>query len=98
MRFVCNNCNVFFFSGAYVVGVPDERFGEELCAWIKLKSNDEITKVDEIKAFCKQKLAHFKVPKYILIVDEFPTTVTGKIQKFKMREISIEKLSIKISK
>ena len=56
------------------------------------------TTVDEIKAFCKKKLAHFKVPKYILIVDEFPTTVTGKIQKFKMREISIEKLSIKLSK
>ena len=97
MSVINNNCNGFL-SGAYVVGVPDERFGEELCAWIKLKSNDEITKVDEIKEFCKKKLAHFKVPKYILIVDEFPTTVTGKIQKFKMREISIEKLSIKISK
>ena len=80
--------------GAYVVGVPDDRFGEELCAWIKLKSNDETCTVDEMKSFCKQKLAHFKVPKYFLFVDEFPTTVTGKIQKFKMREISIEKLNI----
>ena len=83
-----------FILGAYVVGVPDERFGEELCAWIKLKSSQENCSVDEIKAFCKQKLAHFKVPKYILFVDEFPTTVTGKIQKFKMREMSIEKLRI----
>ena len=76
------------------MGVPDDRFGEELCAWIKLKSNDEPCTVDEIKAFCKQKLAHFKVPRYVLFVDEFPTTVTGKIQKFKMREISIQMLNL----
>ena len=78
-------------SEAYVVGVPDDRFGEELCAWIKLKSGsfgDELG----IKTFCKAKLAHFKIPKYIMFVDEFPTTVTGKIQKFKMREESIKKL------
>ena len=82
-------------AGAYVVGVPDDRFGEELCAWIQLKSNcKETCTVDEIKAFCKQKLAHFKIPQHILFVDEFPTTVTGKIQKFKMREMSIEKLGI----
>ena len=84
----------FFIIGAYVVGVPDDRFGEELCAWIKLKSNDEPCTVDEIKAFCKQKLAHFKVPRYVLFVDEFPTTVTGKIQKFKMRETSIQMLNL----
>ena len=76
------------------MGVPDDRFGEELCAWIKLKSYDEPCTVDEIKTFCKQKLAHFKVPRYVLFVDEFPTTVTGKIQKFKMREISIQMLNL----
>ena len=77
---------------AYVIGVPDERFGEELCAWIKLKK--DTTEKEDIKNFCKTKLAHFKVPKYVLFVDEFPMTVTGKIQKFKMREESIDMLKM----
>jgi fatty-acyl-CoA synthase len=81
---------------AYVVGVPDERFGEELCAWIKLKpdTNADKINVDDIKAYCKGQLAHFKVPKYAIFVNEFPTTVTGKVQKFIMREESIIKLKI----
>ena len=65
--------------------------GEELCAWIKLNSGQELTEED-IKNFCKGKISHFKIPKYILFVTEFPTTVTGKIQKFVMREIMEKKL------
>lgn len=78
---------------AYVVGVPDERFGEELCAWVKLSK--ENCQIEDIKNFCRSNLAHFKVPKYVLFVREFPLTVTGKIQKFKMREQSIEILDLK---
>ncbi|KAK2178700.1 hypothetical protein NP493_533g01030 [Ridgeia piscesae] len=67
-----------------VIGVPDERFGEEVCAWVRLKDNVEAT-AEEIKQFCKGKVSHFKIPRYIRFVDEFPMTVTGKVQKFKMR-------------
>ena len=81
-------------SEAYVIGVPDQRFGEELCAWIKLHSNSTLTEM-EIKAFCRESLAHFKVPKYVIFVNEFPQTVTGKIQKYKMREQSIALLKLK---
>jgi fatty-acyl-CoA synthase len=68
-----------------VVGVPDPKYGEELCAWIKLKAGATATE-DELRAFCKQKLAHFKVPRYVKFVTAFPQTVTGKIQKFKIRD------------
>jgi fatty-acyl-CoA synthase len=70
---------------AAVVGVPDPRYGEELCAWIKLKQGAQVT-VDEIREFCRSRLAHYKVPKYVMFVESFPQTVTGKIQKFKIRE------------
>ena len=76
-----------------VIGVPDERYGEELCAWIKLRDG-EAANADEIKAFCKDQIAHFKVPRYVRFVDEFPMTVTGKIQKFKMRETMIAELEL----
>merc|ERR1712080_217789 len=79
---------------AYVVGLPDERLGEELCAWVKFSKEDSSTTIEEIKSFCKEELAHFKVPKYFFVVDNFPTTVTGKIQKFKMRQESINKLQL----
>ena len=76
-----------------VIGVPDERYGEELCAWVVLK--DGLTASDEeIKAFCRGKIAHYKVPRYVLFVDGFPMTVTGKIQKYKMREESVAKLGL----
>ena len=68
-----------------VIGVPDEKYGEELCAWIKLRGNAELTD-DAIREFCKEQIAHYKIPRYIKFVDEFPMTVTGKVQKFKMRE------------
>ena len=71
-----------------VVGVPDPKYGEELCAWIKLKARAAATE-DQIRDFCRAKLAHFKVPRYVKFVDAFPQTVTGKIQKFKIRELMI---------
>lgn len=78
-------------SDAQVIGIPDDRFGEEVMAWVKLIDGQQATE-DELRDFCKQKIAHYKVPRYIRLVDEFPMTVTGKIQKFKMREISIEEI------
>ena len=68
-----------------VVGLPDKRYGEELCAWIITKPGQTVT-ADEIRDFCKGQIAHYKVPKYIQFVDAFPMTVTGKIQKFKIRD------------
>ena len=76
-----------------VIGIPDEKYGEELCAWIRLAEGQTAT-VDDIKAYCTDNLAHFKVPRHVLFVDEFPMTVTGKIQKFKMRETTIEQLGL----
>jgi fatty-acyl-CoA synthase len=68
-----------------VIGVPDDRYGEEICAWVKLRPGESATE-EEIKAFCRDQIAHYKVPRYVKFVDEFPMTVTGKIQKFIMRE------------
>ena len=68
-----------------VVGVPDTRFGEELCAWIMLRPGETAT-VDEIKTFCQGQIAHYKIPRYVKFVDAFPMTVTGKVQKFVIRE------------
>lgn len=70
---------------ATVIGIPDEKYGEEVCAWIKLR-NGEILSEDEIRMYCKEHIAYFKVPRYIRLVEDFPMTVTGKIQKFRMRE------------
>jgi fatty-acyl-CoA synthase len=67
-----------------VFGVPDEKFGEELCAWVKLRAGETMTEED-VRAFCRDQIAHFKVPRYVRFVDEFPMTVTGKMQKFLMR-------------
>jgi fatty-acyl-CoA synthase len=77
-----------------VVGVPDEKYGEEVAAWIKLKGNEAATP-DEVRQFCRERIAHYKVPRYVKFVTSYPMTVTGKIQKFKMREIMIEELSLK---
>jgi fatty-acyl-CoA synthase len=76
-----------------VVGVPDRRLGEEVLAWVKLKSGCCASE-DELRAFCRETLAHFKAPRYWKFVDSFPTTVTGKIQKFKIREVAIEELGL----
>jgi fatty-acyl-CoA synthase len=74
-----------------VFGVPDEFYGEEVMAWIQLHAGEAATE-DEIKAWCKGKIAHFKVPRYIWFVGEFPMTVTGKLQKFRMREMAVAKM------
>lgn len=76
-----------------VIGVPDRKFGEEVMAWVRLRSGRTPSE-EQLKLFCKAKLAYFKVPHYWKFVDSFPMTVTGKIQKFKMREISIEELGL----
>lgn len=76
-----------------VIGVPDDRFGEELCAWIRLRDG-ETASADEIRAFCQGQIAHYKIPRYIEFVDSFPMTITGKIQKFMMRQQMKEKLGL----
>jgi fatty-acyl-CoA synthase len=76
-----------------VIGVPDERYGEELCAWVIARPGAALDE-DTVRDYCRERLAHFKVPRYVLFVDEFPMTVTGKVQKFKMREASIERLGL----
>ena len=78
---------------AYVIGIPDEYYGEEVMAWIKLKEGRRLTE-QEVKDFCKARIMEYKVPKRIKFVSEFPQTVTGKIQKFKMREASIKELGL----
>jgi fatty-acyl-CoA synthase len=82
---------------AQVVGVPDPRYGEELCAWIKLKPG-ETAKPEDIRAFCEGQIAHYKIPRYIRFVDGFPMTVTGKVQKFLMREETIRELGLTVEK
>ncbi|MBR9870721.1 MAG: AMP-binding protein [Gammaproteobacteria bacterium] len=78
-----------------VTGIPDDKYGEELIAWVKFRPDAEPVSADDLQAFCKGKIAHFKIPRNYKFVDEFPMTVTGKIQKFKMREVSIEELGLK---
>ena len=76
-----------------VVGVPDQKYGEELCAWIIAKPGTQPTE-DDIRAFCKGQIAHYKVPRYIRFVTSFPMTVTGKIQKFKIRDEMKDQLGL----
>jgi fatty-acyl-CoA synthase len=76
-----------------VVGLPDLQYGEEICAWIRLKAGARLTE-EEVKTFCRERIAHFKVPRYVVFVDEYPITVTGKIQKFKLREMGIERFGL----
>jgi fatty-acyl-CoA synthase len=76
-----------------VIGVPDERYGEELMAWIIRRPGSGIDR-DQVREFCQGRIAHYKIPRYVKLVDEFPMTVTGKVQKFKMRELAIEELEL----
>jgi fatty-acyl-CoA synthase len=80
-------------SDVQVIGVPDLKYGEEIMAWVHLKPGEQATE-EELKAFCKGQIAHYKVPRYIKFVEGFPMTVTGKIQKFLMRKQSIEELEL----
>ncbi|WP_027896157.1 AMP-binding protein [Zestomonas thermotolerans] len=87
----------FFFThpavaDAQVIGIPDEKYGEEIVAWIKLHPGQSLS-AEELREWCKGRIAHFKIPRYIRFVDGFPMTVTGKIQKFRMREITLEELA-----
>ena len=76
-----------------VIGVPDERYGEELMAWVKLR-HETATTADDIREFCRGRIAHYKIPRYVKFTQDFPMTVTGKIQKFRMREVAIEELGL----
>jgi fatty-acyl-CoA synthase len=77
-----------------VIGVPDERYGEELCAWVRMRSGAEPLDADALRAFASGRLAHYKIPRYVLVVDEFPMTVTGKIRKVEMREKTTKTLGL----
>jgi fatty-acyl-CoA synthase len=76
-----------------VIGVPDVKYGEEIQAWIELREGDTATE-EEIREFCKGKIAHYKIPRYVKFVTEYPMTVTGKIQKYKMREVAVKELGL----
>jgi fatty-acyl-CoA synthase len=76
-----------------VIGVPDAKFGEELCAWVKLRPGQALT-LAELREFCTGKIAHYKIPRYLRITGDFPMTVTGKVQKYKMREVSVTELDL----
>jgi fatty-acyl-CoA synthase len=80
-------------SEVQVVGVPDQKYGEEVCAWVRLRESVSAT-AEEIQQFCRGQIATYKIPRYIRFTTDFPTTVTGKVQKFKMREVSIRELGL----
>jgi len=80
-------------SEAQIIGLPDLKYGEEVCAWVRLREGQCATE-DEIREFCRSQIATYKIPRYVRFVSEFPTTVTGKIQKYRMREISIAELGL----
>lgn len=79
---------------AQVIGVPDERYGEELMVWVRLREDAAPLTAEALREFCTGKLAHYKIPRYVHLVDEFPMTVTGKIRKVEMREVSVELLGL----
>jgi fatty-acyl-CoA synthase len=76
-----------------VIGIPDPKYGEELCAWVRVREGAVLSEAD-VRAFCQGRIAHFKIPRHMLFVDEFPMTVTGKVQKYKMRELTLERLGL----
>jgi fatty-acyl-CoA synthase len=79
---------------AQVIGVPDAKYGEELMAWVRLRPGASPLTADDLRAFCSGQLAHYKIPRYVHIADEFPMTVTGKVRKVEMRERSVEILGL----
>lgn len=80
-----------------IIGVPSEKFGEEVMAWVKIRKGFDVTE-EELLTYCKNQIAHYKIPKYWKFVDEFPMTISGKIRKVEMREISIKELEIEMGK
>jgi fatty-acyl-CoA synthase len=79
---------------AQVIGVPDEKYGEEICAWIRMKPGRPALDAAAVKAFANGKLAHYKIPRYVHIADEFPMTITGKVRKVQMREETVKLLGL----
>ena len=75
--------------------MPDDKYGEQVCAWIQVKEGHELTP-EVIKEYCQGQITHYKIPRYIKMVDEFPMTITGKIQKFVMRDETVKELGIKV--
>jgi fatty-acyl-CoA synthase len=80
-------------SDVQVIGIPDAKYGEEIMAWVRLRDGETAT-AEELREYCREKIAHYKIPRYIKFVEAFPTTVTGKVQKFIMREQSIQELGL----
>ncbi|MGH3355765.1 MAG: AMP-binding protein [Nocardioidaceae bacterium] len=81
-------------SDVQVIGVPDERYGEELCAWVSMREGADPLTAETVREFASGRLAHYKIPRYVLVVDEFPMTVTGKVRKVEMREKSVDMLGL----
>jgi fatty-acyl-CoA synthase len=79
---------------AQVIGVPDAKYGEELMAWIRMRPGKEPLTAESLREYCQGKLAHYKIPRYVHIVDDFPMTVTGKIRKVEMRAAAVELLGL----
>jgi len=77
-----------------VIGVPDEKYGEELMAWVILREGAEELTAEKLREFCQGKLAHYKIPRYVHVVDQFPMTVTGKVRKVEMREMAVQILGL----
>jgi fatty-acyl-CoA synthase len=77
---------------AYIIGIPDAYYGEQVVAWVKCKEGATLT-LEEIQNFCRGQIMDYKIPRFVKFVTEFPTTVTGKVQKFRMREISTQELT-----
>jgi len=77
-----------------VIGVPDVKYGEEICAWIRMKPGRPALDASAVRSFSEGRLAHYKIPRYVHVVDEFPMTVTGKIRKVEMREVTVEMLGL----
>jgi fatty-acyl-CoA synthase len=82
-------------SEAQVIGVPSEKYGEEDMAWVKLKPGSTVTH-EELTRYCTGRISTFKIPRYWKIVEEFPMTVTGKVQKFRMREVAVVELGLQV--
>jgi fatty-acyl-CoA synthase len=80
---------------AQVIGVPDAVYGEELMAWVRLRPGASALTAEDLRSFCSGQLAHYKIPRYVHVVDEFPMTVTGKVRKVEMRERAVEILGLK---
>jgi fatty-acyl-CoA synthase len=83
-------------SDVQVIGVPDAKYGEAVMAWVRLKDGETLT-YEDIKDYCSGQIAHFKIPQYVRFSDSFPMTVTGKIRKVEMREVSIEELGLVVA-